>query len=125
MGRPGEKITRKTIMMQNKMKELDLKERSSKSLLANVLDMDDDFRPSSTLPHSSHIHPHHPSHAHSGGPGGGGFVTNNSNNVNNAFARVPSAGGLPSLPGLNSSASGAEDSGSFPPAGSKFVKSNS
>ena len=44
MGRPGEKITRKTIMMQNKMKELDLKERSSKSLLANVLDMDDDFR---------------------------------------------------------------------------------
>jgi len=115
MGRPGEKITRKTIMMQNKMKELDLKERSSKSLLANVLDMDDDFRPSSTLPHSSHIHPHHPSHAHSGGPGGGGFVTNNSNNVNNAFARVPSAGGLPSLPGLNSSASGAEDSGSFPP----------
>merc|ERR1712008_600600 len=64
MGRPGEKITRKTIMMQNKMKELDLKERSSKSLLANVLDMDDDFRvqipsdfrPSSTLPHSSHIH---------------------------------------------------------------------
>lgn len=63
MGRPGEKITRKTIMMQNKMKELDLKERSSKSLLANVLDMDDDFRPSSTLPHS-HIHPHHPSHTH-------------------------------------------------------------
>lgn len=44
MARPGEKITRKTIMMQNKMKELDLKERSSKSLLANVLDMDDDFR---------------------------------------------------------------------------------
>jgi len=44
MARPGQKITRKTIMMQNKMKELDLKERSSKSLLANVLDMDDDFR---------------------------------------------------------------------------------
>lgn len=71
---PGEKITRKTIMMQNKMKELDLKERSSKSLLANVLDMDDDFRPSSTLPHS-HIHPHHPSHvAASHPPPGGGFV---------------------------------------------------
>ena len=30
--------------MNNKMKELELKERSSKSLLANVLDMDDDFR---------------------------------------------------------------------------------
>ena len=84
MARPGEKITRKTIMMQvsvtvaikvqaiiggssvivvanidansdhtvfqNKMKELDLKEKSSKSLLANVLDMDDDYRPSSALP---------------------------------------------------------------------------
>ena len=44
MGRPGEKITRKTIMIQNKMKELDLQAKSSKSLLANVLDMDDDFR---------------------------------------------------------------------------------
>ncbi|XP_071743911.1 neuronal acetylcholine receptor subunit alpha-7 isoform X29 [Lepeophtheirus salmonis] len=68
MGRPGEKITRKTILMQNKMKELDLKERSSKSLLANVLDMDDDFRPASTLPH---IHPHHPSHSLAGGSGTG------------------------------------------------------
>ena len=45
MSRPGEKLTRKTIMMQSKMKQLDLKETSSKSLLANVLDMDDDYRP--------------------------------------------------------------------------------
>lgn len=44
MGRPGRKITRKTIMLSNRMKELELKERSSKSLLANVLDIDDDFR---------------------------------------------------------------------------------
>lgn len=44
MGRPGKKITRKTIMLTNRMKELELKERSSKSLLANVLDIDDDFR---------------------------------------------------------------------------------
>jgi nicotinic acetylcholine receptor len=117
MGRPGEKITRKTIMMQNKMKELDLKERSSKSLLANVLDMDDDFRPSSTLPHSSHIHPHHPSHTHPPGMTGGviGPLHNNaSGNNSNAFARVSGLGGLPSLPGLNSSVSGQEDS-SFPP----------
>ena len=93
MGRPGEKITRKTIMMQNKMKELDLKERSSKSLLANVLDMDDDFRPSSTLPHS-HIHPHHPSHTHPPGvappgppmPGGVG----NSQSGGGGFMRVTS-----------------------------------
>jgi len=61
MARPGEKITRKTIMMQNKMKELDLKEKSSKSLLANVLDMDDDFVPSSSLP----THP--PTHQKNGG----------------------------------------------------------
>ncbi|XP_018022912.1 acetylcholine receptor subunit alpha-type acr-16 [Hyalella azteca] len=59
MHRPGEKITRKTIMMNNKMKELELKcppsfqERSSKSLLANVLDIDDDFR-AHTLPHPGH-----------------------------------------------------------------------
>ena len=54
MGRPGERITRKTIMMQDKMKQVE----SSKSLLANVLDMEDDFRP------QSHNNPHHPSHAH-------------------------------------------------------------
>ena len=53
MSRPGEKITRKTILMQNKMKELDLKENSSKSLLANVLDMDDDFRPPSLISHNN------------------------------------------------------------------------
>lgn len=34
--------------MQNKMKEID---PPSKSLLANVLDMDDDFKTSPTLPH--------------------------------------------------------------------------
>ncbi|XP_018566638.1 neuronal acetylcholine receptor subunit alpha-7 isoform X4 [Anoplophora glabripennis] len=44
MSRPGKKITRKTILMNSRMKELELKERSSKSLLANVLDIDDDFR---------------------------------------------------------------------------------
>nr|AJV88491.1 nicotinic acetylcholine receptor subunit alpha 6 isoform 3a8b [Bovicola ovis] len=44
MSRPGKKITRKTIIMNNRMKELELRERSSRSLLANVLDMDDDFR---------------------------------------------------------------------------------
>ena len=46
-------------MMANKMKELDMKETSSKSLLSNVLDMDDDFR-STTLPTSAPMH--HPSH---------------------------------------------------------------
>ena len=65
MARPGEKITRKTIMMAKKMKELDIKETSSKSLLSNVLDMDDDFRRSTLpritaapqIPHPSHVKP--------------------------------------------------------------------
>ncbi|XP_069997179.1 neuronal acetylcholine receptor subunit alpha-7 isoform X3 [Penaeus vannamei] len=51
INRPGEKITRKSIMLNNKMRELEMKERSSKSLLANVLDIDDDFR-AHTLPHT-------------------------------------------------------------------------
>ena len=35
---------RETINMTNKMNELSLKEKACKSLLANVLDMDDDLR---------------------------------------------------------------------------------
>ncbi|XP_021202094.1 nicotinic acetylcholine receptor subunit alpha 6 isoform X2 [Bombyx mori] len=53
MSRPGKKITRKTIMMSNRMRELELKERSSKSLLANVLDIDDDFRHAPPPPNST------------------------------------------------------------------------
>ena len=47
--------------MAKKMKELDIKETSSKSLLSNVLDMDDDFRRSTLpriatpIPHPSHV----------------------------------------------------------------------
>ena len=51
-------------MMAKKMKELDIKETSSKSLLSNVLDMDDDFRRSTlprmvtpSIPHPSHVTP--------------------------------------------------------------------
>jgi len=97
MARPGEKITRKTIMMQNKMKELDLKERSSKSLLANVLDMDDDFRPSSTLPGPPAPHPHvmgPPGHPLAGGPNS--TVINSVNFDKPPFARITP--GLPILP---------------------------
>ena len=43
--------------MQKKMRDLDKKELKSKSLLANVLDMDDDFH-HSALPHS--VHPYNP-----------------------------------------------------------------
>jgi hypothetical protein len=41
--RPGEEITLKSIQIKDKMKELEL---PSKSLLANVPDMEDDYRPS-------------------------------------------------------------------------------
>ena len=44
MQRPGKKITRKTIMMQKKLKELDKTEHISKSLLVNVLDMEDNYK---------------------------------------------------------------------------------
>ena len=44
MQRPRKKITRKTIANFNKMKEINLNERYSKSLIANVLDIDDDLR---------------------------------------------------------------------------------
>jgi len=49
MSRPGKKVTRKTILMNSRIKEMELKERSSRSLLANVLDMDDDFRSASGI----------------------------------------------------------------------------
>ena len=40
-------IGRKSIMMQNKMKELEEKEKSSKTCLANILDLGESGRPSS------------------------------------------------------------------------------
>lgn len=55
------------------VRELELKERSSKSLLANVLDIDDDFRHhAASLQASSHAATgylrSHPHHEESGGP---------------------------------------------------------
>merc|ERR1719384_1320478 len=97
MARPGEKTTRKTIMMQNKMKELDLKEKSSKSLLANVLDMDDDFVPSSSLPHS-HLHHQHSTatnQTQTGQQKNGGFIRV-SGNVPPSEENVTSAATYPS-----------------------------
>ncbi|XP_067002120.2 neuronal acetylcholine receptor subunit alpha-7 [Anabrus simplex] len=72
MSRPGGEpdSARKTLQMR----EMELKERSSKSLLANVLDIDDDFRHhSGTLQASSAGFlrgPH--THREDGGGGGGG-----------------------------------------------------
>ena len=43
MSRPGDEITFKSLLMSRKLKEMDKKEIFSKSLLANVLDIDDNF----------------------------------------------------------------------------------
>merc|ERR1712223_797041 len=43
MSRPGNKITRQSISLQNKMRELEKGDQNSKSLLANVLDLEGDF----------------------------------------------------------------------------------
>lgn len=60
MSRPGKKITKKNILISNRMKDMELQERSSKSLLANVLDIDDDFchRNSAANPPSGYIRYH-------------------------------------------------------------------
>jgi len=82
MSRPGSDpdSSRKT----SQMRELELKERSSKSLLANVLDIDDDFRHhAGTLQTSGAVstagflrgaHTHHDD----GGGGGGGTLLHGS-----------------------------------------------
>ena len=76
MSRPGEKITLKTLTIQSKMKELD---PPSKSLLANVLDMEDDYRPTVPPPplppsnHHNHLSPplsNHINHNHAHKNGG-------------------------------------------------------
>ena len=43
MSRPGEEITFKSILMTQKLKEMDKQEIFSKSLLANILDIDDNY----------------------------------------------------------------------------------
>ena len=50
MTRPGKEITRKKLIQNAKLRDLEMRERSSKSLLANVLDLDDDFR-ANNAPH--------------------------------------------------------------------------
>ncbi|XP_042887396.1 neuronal acetylcholine receptor subunit alpha-7-like isoform X5 [Penaeus japonicus] len=79
MNRPGKKITRKTIMMNNKMRELELKERSSRSLLANVLDIDDDIR---------QIHASGTTTPAGGGGGGGGGGARGTPSYNGGYHRL-------------------------------------
>ena len=44
MQRPGKDVKRRRVMNNGKMRDVELRERSSRSLLANVLDMDDNYR---------------------------------------------------------------------------------
>lgn len=71
---PGQKATRRSLFLSNKMKELELKERSSRSLLANVLDIDDDFRTANSAAAASECHARS-SFLSGGGGGGGGAST--------------------------------------------------
>ena len=73
MSRPGKKVTRKTIVMNSRIKEMELKERSSRSLLANVLDMDDDFRSASGISYAPTYNSNLTNrYSNSAGAGGGG-----------------------------------------------------
>lgn len=42
MERPGKDISRKTLMQNSKLRDIEMSDRTSKSLLANVLDLDDE-----------------------------------------------------------------------------------
>ncbi|KAH8039862.1 hypothetical protein HPB51_009118 [Rhipicephalus microplus] len=53
---PGQKANRRSLFLNSKMKELELKERSSRSLLANVLDIDDDFRTANSAAAAADCH---------------------------------------------------------------------
>ncbi|XP_013789590.2 neuronal acetylcholine receptor subunit alpha-7-like isoform X1 [Limulus polyphemus] len=55
MSRPSRKMKEKRVLFNKKMKELELKERSSRSLLANVLEIDDDFRTAYSTPGYLHV----------------------------------------------------------------------
>ena len=49
MSRPGKPLTKKSILLQTKMAELEKGDKCSNSLLANVLDMNEDFIAGSLL----------------------------------------------------------------------------
>ncbi|KAL1428337.1 hypothetical protein MTO96_002722 [Rhipicephalus appendiculatus] len=70
---PGQKANRRSVFLNSKMKELELKERSSRSLLANVLDIDDDFRTANSAAAASDCHGSRTPFL--GGGGGGGAST--------------------------------------------------
>ncbi len=70
MSRPGHEPGNDSSHMSMQIRDLELRDRSSKSLLANVLDIDDDFR-HNTYQSSSH-HTSFYRHDDGTGPGGQG-----------------------------------------------------
>ena len=91
--RPGEKITIKTIQVQKKMKELDKKEMKSKYLIANILDMEDEY-PGNNHTHAQYhssvksntVHPSHPNYPNSNKPPLANiFMTRSNPNLPNSF----------------------------------------
>ena len=85
MSRPGEKITIKTIQVQKKMKELDKKEMKSKSLIANILDMDEDYHP------ATKSHTVHPCHNYPKAPLASIFMSRSNPNLPNSFEETVAA----------------------------------
>ena len=72
----------KTIQVQKKMKELDRKEMKSRSLIANILDMDDEFPPGK----ANTVHPSHPGYPKT--PLSSIFLTRSNPNLPHSFEVV-------------------------------------
>lgn len=56
MKRPGKDLSRQRLLNNSRMRDVELKERSSRSLLANVLDLDDDIRGATATHQASNNH---------------------------------------------------------------------
>ncbi|XP_057371245.1 acetylcholine receptor subunit alpha-type acr-16-like [Daphnia carinata] len=94
MSRPGKKVTRKTILMNSRIKEMELKERSSRSLLANVLDMDDDFRSASGISYAPTYNSNLTNRYSSGGGVGSGLGGVGGNGGRGVIIGGPAGGGV-------------------------------
>ena len=105
MSRPGKKVTRKTIMMNSRIKEMELKERSSRSLLANVLDMDDDFRSASGISYAPTYTSNLTNRYSSGGVGTGLGSGGGGGGTGGASGGVVGSGNSSTLPHFPTSAS--------------------
>ncbi|KAK0162376.1 hypothetical protein PV327_008720 [Microctonus hyperodae] len=68
MERPGKKITRKTILLNSKMREMERQNKTSMSLIANVLDMNDDYRLRPPITNISSTYTRTPAHETPGRP---------------------------------------------------------